>query len=210
MKKNAMATAQAEVGAMESAMELSFSALNKAFGAVFQETMKFKQALRVFDGMGGLNVPVSKSKTMKFADILAMCRVVYKAGKIDPKSVMEMWGIRTEDNYMAIYKNIAGVEAHNPNDTENKPRRVYTFDEEKKEWVGISKVGIVAVEKWNARTILRGILQTAFLAKYQKLAAESEAAWAAFEGPLYVFDKVQDKDGVTNRKMAISKSRVVF
>ena len=210
MKKNAMAAAQAEMGNNESAMELSFSAMNKAFGAVFTETMKFKQALRVFDGMGGLSVPVSKTKTMKFSEILAMCNVVYKGGRIDPKSVMEMWGIRTEDNYMAIYKNVAGVEAHNPNDTENKPRRVYTWDDEKKEWVGISKVGIVPVEKWNARTILRGILQTAFIGKYQKLAKESEEAWQLFDGPLYVFDKVQDKDGVTNRKKSIAKTRVVF
>ena len=51
MKKNEMAQTQAQMGATESAMELTFAAMNKAFGSVFQETMKFKQALRIFDGM---------------------------------------------------------------------------------------------------------------------------------------------------------------
>ena len=208
MKKNEMAKTQAEMGAMESKMELSFAAMNKAFGAVFTETMKFKQALRIFDGMAALKVPVSKTKTMRFDEILRMVGVEYKAGRIDANSLMTAWKVRTEDNYMAIYKNVAGMEAVEGD--EQKPRKVYTWNEEKKDHMAVSVMKVVPVEKWNARLILRGLLQTAFTEKFEKLAKESQEAWDNYEGELYVFDKLQDKGSVTNKKHIIRKTQVVF
>lgn len=208
MKKNEMAKTQAEVGATESAMELTFAAMNKAFGSVFQETMKFKQALRIFDGMAALKVPVSKTKSMRFDEILRMVGVEYKSGRIDANSVMAAWKVRTEDNYMAIYKNVAGME--DVEGEEQKPRKVYTWNEEKKDHMAVSVVKIVAVEKWNARLILRGLLQTAFTERYEKLAKDSQEAWEKYEGELYVFDKLQDKGSVTNKKKVIRKTQVVF
>lgn len=208
MKKNEMAQTQAQMGATESVMELTFAAMNKAFGSVFQETMKFKQALRIFDGMAALKVPVSKTKTMRFDEILGMIGVEYKAGRISADSVMEAWKVRTEDNYMAIYKNVAGMEAVEGD--EQKPRKVYTWNEEKKDHMAVSVMKIVPVEKWNARLILRGLLQTAFTEKFEKLAKESQEAWDNYEGELYVFDKLQDKGSVTNKKHIIRKTQVVF
>ena len=209
MKKNEKTNAQVEMGAMESVENavLSFSAMNKAFGAVFGETMKFKQALRVFDGMATLKVPISKTKTMRFDEILRTIGVEYKSGRLDAKSVMAAWNIKTEDGYMAIYKNVIGYESAY---SEEKPRKVYTWSEERKEYVGVSVVKVVAVEKWNARTILRGLLQTAHRARFEKAQEDSLKAWKEFDGDLFVFDKVQDKGGVHNKAKKIRKTQVEF
>ena len=207
MKKNEMANNQAEMVAVESAVELGYTAMNKAFGAVFTETRKFKQALRVFDGMGSFKVPISKTKTKRFDEILTMCGIEYKAGRINQESVQKMWGVRTDDNYMAIYKNVPGYEAV---EGDEKPRKVYTWSEEKKDHVGVTIIKMVAVEKWDARTILRGILQTYHKARFEKLAKDSLEAWEKFDGELYVFDKVQNKDSVTNKRKAIRKNQVEF
>lgn len=188
-------------------VELSFTAMSKALGAVFTETMKFKQALRVFDGMGSLKVPVSDKKSMKFADILSQVGVEFKAGRINPESLKNAWKVFTEDGYMAIYRGVPGYEA---TEGDEKGRKVYTWDEKKGQYMGVSVTKIVAVEKWNARLILTGILQAAFTQKYEKMASDSIEAWDKFEGELYVFDKVQDKNGVNNKAMTIRKSQVEF
>lgn len=208
MKKNSMANAQAEVGAMESAMEFTMAQMQKAFGNVLNETRKFKQALRVFDGMGALEVPISKSKTAKFADILASIGVDYKGGRINAESVKNAWAVSTEDGYMAVYKNVIGYES---GVAENeKPRKVYTWSEEKSEYIGVAVLKKVAVEKWTAQLILRGLLQTAFVEKFEKKSEESIKAWNEFDGELVVFDKVQNKNGVNNKAKKIRKTQVEF
>ena len=188
-------------------LNLSFSAMNKAFGAVFTETMKFKQALRVFDGMGPLKVPITEKKSMKFSDILAQVGVEYKAGRIVQESLQKAWKVFTEDGYMAIYRGVPGYEA---TEGDEKGRKVYTWDEKDGKYIGVSVTKVVAVEKWNARLILTGILQAAFTKKYEDQAKESIEAWEKFEGELYVFDKVQNKDGINNKAMTIRKAQVEF
>ena len=188
-------------------LDLSFSAMSKAFGAVFTETMKFKQAIRIFDGMASLKVPITEKKSMKFGDILAKVGVEYKAGRINQESLQKAWKVFTEDGYMAIYRSVAGYEA---TEGDEKGRKVYTWDEKKNQYLGVSVTKIVAVEKWNARLILTGILQAAFTKKYEDQAKESIDAWEKFEGELFVFDKVQNKDGVNNKAKAIRKAQVEF
>lgn len=203
-----MAATQAEVGAMESAMEFTMSQMQKAFGAVLTETRKFKQALKVFDGMGELPVPISKNKTAKFADLLKDIGVKYhKNGHIDVDSVKKAWGVNTDDGYMAVYRNVIGYESSKENDD---PRKVYVWNEEKKAFLGVSVMKKVAVEKWNAQLILRGLLQTAFVEKFEKSAKESVEKWEQFDGDLYVFDKVQNKNGVNNKAKKIRKTQVEF
>lgn len=202
---NAPANMESNVPAIST--DLSFTAFSKALGAVFTETMKFKQALRVFDGMGSLMVPISDKKKMKFSEILGQVGVEYKAGRINVESLKSAWKVFTEDGYMAIYRNVAGYEA---TEGDEKGRKVYTWDEKKSQHMGVSVVKIVAVEKWNARLILTGILQAAFTKKYEDLAKESIEAWDKFEGELYVFDKTQDKNGVNNKAKAIRKNQVEF
>lgn len=205
--ENVLANMEESINATATSLDLSFSAMNKAFGAVFTETMKFKQALRVFDGMASLKVPISEKKSMKFGDILAQVGVEYKAGRINQESLKNAWRVFTEDGYMAIYKGVAGYEA---TEGDEKGRKVYVWDDKKKQYVGVSVMKVVAVEKWNARLILTGILQAAFTEKYEKMAKESIDAWEKFEGELFVFDKTQDKGGITNKAMTIRKSQVEF
>ena len=203
--ENVLANMEANTPAIS--LDLSFTAMNKALGAVFTETMKFKQAIRVFDGMGSLMVPISDKKKMKFADILGQVGVEYKAGRIDVESLKSAWKVFTVDGYMAIYRGVPGYEA---TEGDEKGRKVYTWDEKKSQYMGVSVQKIVAVEKWNARLILTGILQAAFTEKFEKQAKESLEAWDKFEGELYVFDKVTNKDGVNNKAKVIRKSQVEF
>jgi hypothetical protein len=143
--ENVLANMEANTPAIS--LDLSFTAMNKALGAVFTETMKFKQALRVFDGMGSLMVPISDKKKMKFSDILGQVGVEYKAGRIDVESLKPAWKVFTEDGYMAIYRGVPGYEA---TEGDEKGRKVYTWDEKKSQYMGVSVQKIVAVEKWNA------------------------------------------------------------
>lgn len=207
MKQNENVPAQNANGALSVNFELSHTAFSKALGAVFTETCKFKQALRVFDGMGAFVVPIGKDKTMRFDALLATCGIVFKGGRIDPESAKAAWRVVTADGYMAIYKDVPGYEM---TEGDEKGRKVYTFDETKNEYVGVSVQRIVAVDKWNAQLFLKGILQSAFIERYIKAAAESQQAWDEFNGELYVFDKVQDKDGITNKRKVIRKDKVEF
>ena len=210
MKKNQNVPAQNENSALSVNFELSFTAMKKALGAVFTETCKFKQALRVFDGMGAFIVPIGKDKTMRLDALVGTIGIQFKGGRIDAESVKNAWRVMTADGYMALYKGVAGYEAVEGDGSEQKPRKVYTWDEQKKEYVGVSVMRIVAVEKWNAQLILQGILQSAFTDRYIKEAEESQKAWDDFEGELYVFDKVQNKDGITNKRKSIRKTQVEF
>ncbi len=207
MKKNENVPAQNTNSAISVNFELSFSAMQKALGAVFTETCKFKQAARVFDGMGAFVVPVGKDKTMRFDALLATIGVQFKGGRLDTESLKSAWRVLTQDGYMALYKEVPGYEMV---EGDEKGRKVYTWNEEKKEYVGVSVMRIVAVDKWNAQLILKGILQSAFTERYIKLAYDSEQAWQEFNGELYVFDKVQDKDGITNKRKVIRKDKVEF
>ena len=188
--------------------DLSFTAFKKALGAVFNETCKFKQACRVFDGMGAFPVPTGKNSTMRFDELLKPLAINFKGGRLDPESVKSAWKVMTADGYMALYKDVQGYEAVEGD--EEKSRKVYTWNSEKSQYDGVSVKRIVAVEKWNAGLILEGILQAAFTAYYIDEAAKSQKAWDEYEGELYVFDKVQDKDGITNKRHIIRKTQVEF
>lgn len=207
MNKNENVPAQNTNSAVSVSFELSFTAMKKALGAVFTETCKFKQALRVFDGMGAFIVPIGKDKTMRLDALLATIGIKFVGGRLDQESVKAAWRVMTADGYMALYKDVPGYEMTEGDD---KGRKVYTWDEKKNEYVGVSVMRIVAVEKWNAQLVLSGILQSAFTERYIKEAEESEQAWKDFNGDLYVFDKVQDKDGITNKRKAIRKDKVEF
>lgn len=187
---------------------LSFTAFKKALGAVFNETCKFKQACRVFDGMGAFPVPTSKNSTIRFDELVGTIGIQFKGGRLDPESLKKAWRVMTADNYMALYKSVPGYEAVEGD--EEKSRKVYVWNEEKAQYEGVSVTRIVAVEKWNASLILEGILQSAFTARYIDEAAKTQKAWDEYEGELYVFDKVQDKDGITNKRHIIRKTQVEF
>ena len=182
----------------------SFVGLNKALRGVFTETCKFKQAVRIFDGMGKLQVQVGKT-SMTFAELLEKAGVKYANGRIDVESLKKFWQVKTEDGYMGVYRNVSGkmrVEGE-------KPVPVYTWNADKQEHKTVQVFKKVAVEKWNANLILKGIAQSLFLAQMEKKAEDSQIKWAAVE-EVYVFDSIRGKESETNKKHVIAKDRVEF
>lgn len=184
---------------------LAATSLNKALREVFLETMKFKQAVRIFDSMGKMTMTIGKQK-MTFAQLLDMVGAKYTNGKVDYKSLQAAWTIKSDDGYMSVYRNVTGkVHIGDDNTTTN----AYTWNEEKGRYETARQFKRVTVEKWNAALILKGIAQMLTPATVAKQIEKSEKEWEAVE-EVYIFDKRTEKGSVTNKARKVNKVDVEF
>lgn len=184
---------------------LAATSLNKALREVFLETMKFKQAVRIFDSMGNMTMTIGKQK-MTFAQLLNMVGAKYTNGKVDYKSLQAAWTIKSDDGYMSVYRNVTGkVHIGDDNTTTN----AYTWNEEKGRYETARQFKRVTVEKWNAALILKGIAQMLTPATVAKQIEKSEKEWEAVE-EVYIFDKRTEKGSVTNKARKVNKVDVEF
>lgn len=184
---------------------LAATSLNKALREVFLETMKFKQAVRIFDSMGKMTMTIGKQK-MTFAQLLDMVGAKYTNGKVDYKSLQAAWTIKSDDGYMSIYRNVTGkVHVGDDNTTTN----AYTWNEEKGRYETARQFKRVTVEKWNAALILKGIAQMLTPATVAKQIEKSEKEWEAVE-EVYIFDKRTEKGSITNKARKVNKVDVEF
>lgn len=184
---------------------LAATSLNKALREVFLETMKFKQAVRIFDSMGKMTMTIGKQK-MTFAQLLNMVGAKYTNGKVDYKSLQAAWTIKSDDGYMSVYRNVTGkVHIGDDNTTTN----AYTWNEEKGRYETARQFKRVTVEKWNAALILKGIAQMLTPATVAKQIEKSEKEWEAVE-EVYIFDKRTEKGSVTNKARKVNKVDVEF
>ena len=184
---------------------LAATSLNKALREVFLETMKFKQAVRIFDSMGKMTMTIGKQK-MTFAQLLDMVGANYTNGKVDYKSLQAAWTIKSDDGYMSVYRNVTGkVHIGDDNTTTN----AYTWNEEKGRYETARQFKRVTVEKWNAALILKGISQMLTPATVAKQIEKSEKEWEAVE-EVYIFDKRTEKGSVTNKARKVNKVDVEF
>lgn len=185
---------------------LAATSLNKALREVFLETMKFKQAVRIFDSMGNMTMTIGKDKKMTFAQLLNMVGAKYTNGKVDYKSLQAAWTIKSDDGYMSVYRNVTGkVHIGDDNTTTN----AYTWNEEKGRYETVRQFKRVTVEKWNAALILKGIAQMLTPATVAKQIEKSEKEWEAVE-EVYIFDKRTEKGSITNKARKVNKVDVEF
>lgn len=211
MAQGAMATQaeSANVQNVQVANELedvmAATSLNKALREVFLETMKFKQAVRIFDSMGKMTMTIGKQK-MTFAQLLNMVGAKYTNGKVDYKSLQAAWTIKSDDEYMSVYCNVTGkVHIGDDNTTVN----AYTWNEEKGRYETARQFKRVTVEKWSAALILKGIAQMLTPATVAKQIEKSEKEWEAVE-EVYIFDKRTEKGSITNKARKVNKVDVEF
>lgn len=207
MKKNEVINESANVVVNSELSDvLAYTNLKSAMAKVLLETMKFKNAIKVFNGLWSIECKVG-NETMKLRDVFKKAGVPFKGGYVDVQGFIDMWGIKTEDGFMAIYRPVTGKFHTGEND--KAVTNVYTWNEDKGAYETVRLMKLVAVEKWNAAIILKGVLQMLTPATTAKQIAKSEEAWAGID-EVYVFEKRTEKGSVTNKAKKIQKSQVEF
>lgn len=207
MEKNEVINESANVVANnELADVFAYTNLKSAMAKALLETMKFKNAIKVFNGLWSIQCEVGKEK-LTLREVFKKAGVPFKGGYVDVQGFIDMWGIKTADGHMAIYRPVTGK--FHTGESDKATTNVYAWNEDKKAYETVRIMKLVAVEKWNAALILKGVLQMLTPATTAKQVAKSEEEWADVKD-VFVFDKRTEKGSVTNKARAIQKNQVEF
>lgn len=100
--------------------------------------------------------------TMTVREWLECMDYNFGANGITPTALQKVWHkeMRISDgknNALAMWRI---VPATYQKDEESEAKRVYTFDDTKKKFVGVGEYHLVKIESWSARLIIKGLIDT--------------------------------------------------
>lgn len=195
--------------AMPNKAGVSYATQAKAHSEIGKRTHSLNQAVKAFNGGPFLNEPITvKDTTRTVREWLELTGVEIKNGKLTPKAVINAWVFKDEQGKQQLWRNVpCTTMAEDPKDRQ----RVYTYDEDKAKWVVVNRYQRVTIGEhgWTSDVILRGLLQGMFPQMNIEKGEKSIKAFDELEH-LYVFDKRNDKGGVSNKAKEVSKDRVQF
>lgn len=184
---------------------VNYAKLTKAFRGVLTEFRKFKACVKCLDTLPAITVTIG-DKEMSHVDLLKKIGVKYdRKGNIDVESVKAIWSMRSDDGYMKVYRNVTGTITREG----EKSEKVYYWDAKKKEYQTVRVYTQTIVEKWNVDTLLKGLAQIVTIKEQQTREEKTRKEWGKVK-KVYVFDKTQNKGGVTNKAKEVAKDRVMF
>lgn len=186
---------------------INYAKLNKALRGLLLEFRKFKACVKVLDTLAITPITLTVGdKEMTHIELLKAMGVKFDAqGHIIPDSIKAIWTMRSEDGYMKVYKNVTGTITREG----DKPEKVYHWDSKKKTYETVRIYTQTIIEKWSVDILLKGLAQLATIKEQETHEEKTLKEWNAIK-KTYVFDKTQNKGGVTNKAKEVAKDRVVF
>lgn len=186
---------------------INYAKLSKALRGLMLEFRKFKACVKVLDTLSVTPISLTVGdKEMTHTDLLRLMGVKFDSqGHIIADSIKAIWTMRTEDGYMKVYKNVTGIIMREG----DKGDKVYHLDSKKKEYQTVRIYTQTVIEKWSVDTLLKGLAQLATIKEQETREEKTRKEWSAIK-KTYVFEKTQNKGGVTNKAKEVAKDRVVF
>ena len=181
----------------------------KAAGLVLGATMSLNQAIKVFNGLWSVEFKTAK-RTYTLQELCAQSGM----SKMSVSERRRVWTLKNAKGELMQYRQVsAGVVREG-----EKPQRVYyqhiNPENGAVEWFVLRRIEAQVVERWNARTILQGILQSIFAEKCASDAEKSvKAAEELLKGDVYTFRSQVNKGGINNQAHKLSdavKAQIMF
>ena len=225
-KKNVKAAAaKVRVQAKESVNSEVMVQVAEAFGAMTQaeckkaaklvldETLSLNQAIKVFGGLWDKRFKTDK-RTYTLKELCAQIGMQ----KMSVSELRRVWALKDAQGCLAVWANVTAtlIQEEGAKGTKVLYQDVTKGEDgtETLEWKTVRRYQAVTVQKWTARTILNGILQSIFADKESEKAAKSAAdVENIMKGDLYIFRSQIGKGGVNNKAHKLSdsaKSQIMF
>lgn len=179
-----MKQTEIEVSVIEqSVIELTQAQAAKGGRGVIELTQSITQAVKVFRGIMGNYVQVDKKgKQVTVAEWFESQGVELKRDKngrnpqLTVANLLQAWGFKDEQGKPQIYRNVpGGIPDEETIATGKLATRAYVKTDD--DYAPVSVLQLQTISKWNAATIIRGLIQNHFADAYAKKAAKSVAAW---------------------------------
>lgn len=186
---------------------INYAKLSKALRGLLLEFRKFKACVKILDTLALTPITLTVGdKEMTHIDLFKAMGVKFDAsGHIIVDSIRAIWAMRSEDGYARYYKPVTGTIRREG----DKPEKVYHWDSKKKEYQTVRIYTQTIIEKWSVDTLLKGLAQLATIKEQEAREEKTRKEWNAIK-KTYVFDKTQNKGGVTNKAKEVAKDRVEF